>query len=267
MIDVHCHYHLAEEPHLTLFQARAAGVDGFGLGGTDPEGWERQVEVASEHPDVVFSIGLHPWWVAGASQEELDAALEKLAWRLDVGWKHPISGTRHRPWAVGEIGIDRSGRTPKDSHHRQHEAFVAQLSLARAHELPVVIHEVRAPQQVQDALRASGDRIRGFVHGFSGSSQVAQRYMSLGLHLSFGPLIKNPKAAKARGSVRAVRRSRLLVETDRDGQPHRPGSTWDPFELSEVLDELCTIRRRPRDTIEPHVADSAHALLGIPRPR
>lgn len=261
MFDAHCHFHRLPDPWQALFQARAAGVTGFALAGTDPASWEAEAALAQEHPDVVFSIGLHPWWVAGVDDEAVDHGLAELDRRLAEGWPDPAGGDAVRPWAVGEIGLDRTDRVPPEARPRVERAFRAQLELARAHALPVVLHIVRHTGRALELLEAHGEGWRGLVHGMSGSAEVVRRYQRLGLHLSFGPLIHAPHAHRAHEALRATKRSRLLVETDAGGGS--PPEAGRPFALAEVLETVAALRDRPLERMVRHTTANGRRLVGL----
>lgn len=261
MFDAHCHLHRVPDPWQALFQARAAGVRGFALAGTDPASWEAEAALARHHDDVVFSIGLHPWWVAEASDEAVDHGLSELARRLEQGWPDPQGGPSVRPWAVGEIGLDRTRRVPPEALPRVERAFRAQLELARAHELPVVLHVVRHAGRALELLEARGGRWRGLVHNMTGAAQVVRRYQRLGLHLSFGPLLHRADARRAHEALRTTKRSRLLVETDSGGG--EPPEAGEPFALAEVLQTVGQLRDRPTEQLARHTAANGRRLVGL----
>ncbi len=201
LADAHNHLdapELDEDPDGIVARGRAAGVARLFLAGTRPGTWARTARVAAEVGGA-FALGVHPWWA-----DELDeAALDALrAAEAD---------------AIGEIGLDRL-RGP--AHEVQEAALRAQLAVARERELPVVLHCVRAYGSLLDLLEADGLPARGgLVHGWSGSPEVAERAVALGLMISFSPLVCGERATKARASVPRVPLDRLLVETDAHGEP------------------------------------------------
>lgn len=122
-------------------------------------------------PDAACSVGLHPWYVPEGWPEALDAVSKWLQCPQVV--------------AVGECGLDRLCATP---YSRQLQAFRAQLVLAREHALPLVLHCVRAWDDVLSLLRAEGPFPSPVVfHGFRGKPQQARQLFSKGYALSFGP--------------------------------------------------------------------------------
>jgi len=149
---------------------------------------------------------------------------------------------------MGEIGLDRA-REGVD-YDAQRAAFAAQLQLSQEHELPVILHIVRAHGHAIEHLEACRP-IGGVVHGFSGSPEVARRYVKLGLHISFGALLNHPRAKRAKASVPVVPLDRLLIETD------SPEGFPDGSHLHTVLNALAEHRRESIDELAEATARNA----------
>lgn len=222
LLDALCHPGSAADPAAFLDEAAGSGVGHLVLGGYSPETWAR--DQCLSHPSVALhrTVGLHPWIAAGADLAPLRAAVR-------------AGGVV----ALGEIGLDRARGRGRDTYPQQQAAFSAQLQLARAHDLPVLLHVVRSHGHAQQLLAAHPPP-GGVVHGFSGAAEVALGYVRLGLHVSFGAMLLNPHARKVRAAAQQVPLARLLIETDAPDQ--LPG----PAHLARVLDALAALRPEPR---------------------
>lgn len=142
-------------------------------------------------PAGLCAVGIHPWDVDASWPERLQA----LALRLQEG----------RATAVGECGLDRlRGGTAAE----QEACFRAQVELAERLRLPLVVHCVRA---VDDVLRLTRGVERKMLHGFRGGPQQAEQLLRAGFWLSFGPL------HQAESLRRAYDAGRMLLETDDSG--------------------------------------------------
>lgn len=139
-------------------------------------------------------LGIHPW-----DAEEADtAAVERRLGEVQ---------------AVGEIGLDYL-RGPE--RELQRRVFRAQLALAETRRMPVVIHCVKA---LDDVLRElEGRKLPAVIfHGFTGSREQAQRVLARGCYLSFGHrTFSSPKTTAA---LRGTPLDRLFLETDDDPTP------------------------------------------------
>jgi TatD DNase family protein len=222
-VDSHCHLDFPAfdaDRAVVLDRARAAGVTGFVVPGTTPEGWDRVAAIAGE-PGVHVAYGLHPWWVGEHRPEHLEA----LARRLGSG----------RAVAVGECGLDFARDIDRDA---QRYWFVAQLRLAADYDLPVIVHAVRALDEVLRELRAFPG-LAGVIHGFAGSRQQAEQCAAAGFLLGIGPAVT--RSSRLRGAVSAMPIECLLLETDAPDRPvaaHR-GERGEPSHLIEVAALVC----------------------------
>jgi TatD DNase family protein len=186
-------------------RAREAGVAAIlNVGTGDPHGAEieRAVRVAEQYEGVYAAVGVHPH----------DARLfdERAAGRLDE-----LAGGSARVIAWGEIGLDyHYDNSPRDV---QREVFTRQLRMARARNLPVIIHSREADAETVEILRAEcggGAGRGGIMHCFSGGDEMAAGVLELGFMISFAGNVTFKNAGALREVARRVPAERLLVETD-----------------------------------------------------
>lgn len=177
-----------------LWRAREAGIARILTCGEDVTSSEAALAIAHGHPEVRVAVGIHPHRAASLDDAALDA-LRRLA-------------ADERVVAIGEIGIDLSGRSAPRAD--QERAFLAQLDLAAALRLPVVVHVRDAGPVVRELL--AGRVVRGQLHCYSEGPEELTAWRALGLVPSFaGPVTYRAnrglrEAARAEGS--------LLIETD-----------------------------------------------------
>lgn len=185
-------------------RAREAGVVAIlNVGTGEPHGGalERAVEVAERYDGVYAAAGVHPH----------DARLfdERAAERLNA-----IVRGSQRVVAWGEIGLDyHYDHSPREV---QREVFAAQLRLARAARLPVIIHSRSADEDTAALLRAEwpGAARGGVMHCFGGAWELAEAALELGFMISFAGNVTFKNAEPLRQIARRVPLDRLLVETD-----------------------------------------------------
>ena len=214
--DAHCHLadpRLAGQVEQVAVRSRRAGVVAWLQGGVEPSDWNRQRDVRARlGPGVRMAFGLHPWWCASASDSQIDAGLAALEAQLGDAD------------ALGELGLDKHGRRRggRIGLERQERALIGQLEIARRQPRPLVLHVVRAHQQVLELLERHGPFARGgLVHGFTGGAREAHRYLELGFHLSLGgALAARPERARQLASVPP---ERIVLETD---APDRAPRAW-----------------------------------------
>jgi TatD DNase family protein len=144
--------------------------------------------------------------------------------------------------AVGECGLDyHYDHSPREV---QREVFAAQIALAHAHGLPLVIHTREAWPDTFDILRAEGPPATTVFHCFTGGAKEAREALDLGAHLSFSGIVSFPSADDVRAAAAMCPADRLLVETDSPylaPVPHR-GARNQPSLLPAVGTALARAR-------------------------
>ena len=139
-----------------------------------------------------YSVGIHPWLVKEGITDAQWQALE-----------HLITDEK-RIVAVGETGLDKLAAAPLPL---QEAAFVRQAQFAEAAGKPLVIHLVRAADELLRWKRELRPSVPWIIHGFRGKEVQADLWIRHGFYLSFG--VRHQEAA-----LRAVPSDRLLLETD-----------------------------------------------------
>lgn len=236
MIDSHCHLAGAEfagDLEDVVARAREAGLVRclVILAADDDVEMAQADQVRAAWPAVVFAVGVHPHH-AHRFADDPEAAAGLTASRLEEC---------DRVRAIGEIGLDyHYDLSPRDV---QHAVFRAQLGLARARNLPVVIHTREADD---DTLRLIGEAgvTRGVFHCFSGGASAAARALATGFHVSIPGIATFPKSTELRDAARSVPADRLLVETDSPYLAPVPfrGKRNEPAYVTRVLDTLAEAR-------------------------
>ncbi|MDX2089362.1 MAG: TatD family hydrolase [Kofleriaceae bacterium] len=235
MIDTHCHLDTPAfdaDRDAMLARAAAAGVRGMLVPAIRPRTWPALVELAArtERVGVRCALGIHPQIVPELAPDELAGDLEdRLATAL----------TSARAIAVGESGLD--GGTGELA--LQERLFRAHIRVARALELPLVIHVLRAHDAAPRILREEGP-VTGVLHSYSGGAELVPVYRALGLAFSFAGPISYANARRPVEAARGIPPELLLVETDAPDQApegHRGGRS-EPAFLPAVLAGLAAAR-------------------------
>jgi TatD DNase family protein len=238
VIDSHCH--LADETFAAdlpdiVARAKDAGLERVLVileGGNDAEAAQAQ-RLEQLWPDARVSVGVHPHQAHEFAADPAHAAAVV---------REQIERTPSAR-AVGEIGLDyHYDFSPRDV---QQAVFRAQVGLARELGLPVVIHTREAESDTLAILRADGaGELRGVLHCFTGSADLATAALALGFYVSVAGIITFPKSTELRETVRQVPLNRLLVETDSPflaPVPHR-GKRNEPAHVARVVDALAQMR-------------------------
>lgn len=202
LIDTHAHLddeQYDEDRNEVIQRALDQSIEMIINMGADIASSRKAVALAATHDMIYAGVGIHP--------EEVDKVLAKDEYVLA-----DLVAENKKVLAIGEIGLDYHFRT--DNKDLQKKVFIKQLDLARQLKLPVSIHDRDAHGDLMEVLRKEGRGIRGVIHCYSGSAEMAKELLKLGWYLGVdGPLtFKN--AAKLPEIIKTIPLERLLLETD-----------------------------------------------------
>jgi TatD DNase family protein len=232
-----------------LGRAAGAGVDRLVCVGTGAATSAQAAALAratadagNDGPRAWATVGLHPH----EASEGTDAVASLLARELAIG-----DGT---VVAVGECGLDYYyEHSPRAA---QRAAFAAQIALAHAHGLALVIHARDAWDDLFDVLVAEGVPERTVLHCFTGGPDEADRCLRAGMYVSFSGIVTFKNAAEVRAAAARCPLDRLLVETDSPflaPVPHR-GRANEPAYLPLVGETIAAIKECAVEEIRERTA-------------
>ena len=244
MIDTHCHIddpQYAEGLDAFLAEQRQDGVEYILVPGVDKTSVKDVLEVCDRYPDYLFpALGLHPENVKEDWREQLatikaavDARMHQLPtancqlstvncqlstancqlqtanYQLSTV-NCQLSTVNSNLIAIGEIGLDYHWDTT--FKEQQHEALREQMRWAEQYNLPVMIHSRDATEDTLNILREFPS-VKGVMHCFSGSHEVAKQVIDMGYYLGIGGVLtfKNCKLAE---HLVGIPLERLVLETD-----------------------------------------------------
>ena len=162
-----------------------------------------------------YSIGIHPWDVAAQDWDILIDLLLK-------------SFPNHQIVAIGEAGLDKLTETPLSF---QQQAFERQISLSEEKELPLIIHCVKAMEQVLAIHKHYRPKQPWIWHGFRGKPEQAEQLLNHGFYLSFGEHYSEE-------AMKFVPDDRLFLETDDS-----------VLDIEEILRRAAEVRGREVETL------------------
>jgi TatD DNase family protein len=245
-VDAHCHLPYEGVGAEQVAAARGAGVVRIVTIGTNRQESLRAIELAGALDEVWATVGLHP-------HDAVDG-VGTIADLLD----------RPRVVAVGECGLDyHYDNSPRDV---QREAFAAQVELAHAHDLALVIHTRSAWDDTFAVLGEVGMPDRTVIHCFSGGPVEARRSLDLGAHLSFSGIVTFKNAGDVRDAAAMCPLDRLLVETDAPfltPVPHR-GRPNSPVHIPLIGAAVAAAKGLPVERIRDATWDTTRRLFGLP---
>lgn len=209
--------------------------------GVTPDATRAALATFGRNPQYRFAAAWHPWYLGDREPDR--AALDDLAELL----------ARPGVVAVGESGLDRPRfRDDPEGEARSERWFRAHVALAVEFDVPLVIHCVRRHGAVIDVLRAHhGAGLRGMVHAFTGSIEVARAYRRLGFYLGIGPVATRPQARRLRDTVTRLADGDFTLETDAPFMAtgdREPGEGY-ARDILDVVAAVAALRGTPAERV------------------
>ena len=235
LVDSHCHLSFEDysPDEIDGMLERASDNDVSTLitigAGEGFEGNAAALEVAKKYPQVYCTMGLHPH-DASCSNEEVDAQLKEMAQHEKVV-------------AIGEIGLDfHYNNSPDDV---QRDVLRRYIRLAFELNKPIVIHDRDAGDETYEILKEEGvqpDQV--MIHCFTGTAELAKKYLDLGCFLSFTGIITFKSANELREVVQNTPVERMLIETDSPFLTPVPfrGKKNEPAHVKLVAEKIAEIK-------------------------
>lgn len=253
-IDSHAHLddeRFDEDREILIESLKENNIDLVFNIGADIKSSKASVQLAKKFENIYAVVGVHPHDAKDVEEDYLDI-LRELS-------------KEEKVVAIGEIGLDYYyDNSPRDI---QKKVFKEQLDLAKKLDLPVVIHTRDAAQETFDILKeaAEGEKLRGIMHCYSGSVEMAMEYIKLGFYISLGGPVtfKNSKVAKE--VAKAIPLDRLLIETDcpyLTPEPYR-GKRNEPKYVKYTAEAIAELRGISVEEVAKATSENAKTIFGI----
>lgn len=261
MIDTHCH--IDEEAfnadrEEVIARQRESGVEAMVVPGVNVASIQTVMDVCHRHPDYCYpALGLHPEDVKADWQEQL-AIIEQA-----------IRENRNELVAIGEIGLDYYW--DKTFKSEQQEVLRRQLLLAKELDLPVILHNREATEDILSIVKemskcenAKMSKCFGVFHCFNGSRETLEEILKMGFHIGIGGVLtfKNSKLAE---KLDVVPMDRFLLETDAPYMapvPHRGERNESRF-MIHVAERLAETLNCDLQTVIDATTRNAKQLFSI----
>jgi TatD DNase family protein len=174
-------------------------------------------------PGVAYTYGIHPWFLNEDNYKQLLLSVEKALLSPEI-------------IAIGEAGFDRlRGPSPE----LQRKVFEEQIHISERIGKPVVIHCVRAWEELLAVHKKVKPKMPWLIHGFRGNSELADQLLAKGMFLSFWfDFVLRPESADL---LRHLPVDRIFLETDGAEVDIRSIYTKAANDLGLSLDELKSI--------------------------
>ena len=199
LVDVHCHLEeWNQDGSLAdiVKKAAEAGIVKIITSSINPKQWDVSLSIAQSFEEAECALGIHPWYILPEHEKELP---------------HLASFCKRGAIAIGEIGLDSKRGLPP--MNLQKTFFENQLAIARELNLPVIVHCRGSFYEMIGLIKKVG-KVRGIIHSFNGSSEVAAEFMKLGFSFSMGGILTYRNSPKRAKLLKFIYPSHFLLETD-----------------------------------------------------
>ncbi|RLC38695.1 hydrolase TatD [Candidatus Falkowbacteria bacterium] len=244
--------------------------------GVDYKTSKRTLEYANKYEKGVFAaVGLHPMHLASirAQGDDYDFTTRGEEFNYDIYEK---LAKFEKAVAIGEVGLDyyhlENSEDINKQKDKQKHAFKLQLMLARRLDLPVIIHCRQAHDDLIDILSdfrkenielIPKNKPWGVMHCFSGDEDLAWKYFSLGMLISFTGLITFSRQWD--DLIRKLPHDKFMIETDcpfMTPEPYR-GKRNEPILVKYVAKRIAEIKKLPLEKVAQITTENARKFFNI----
>ena len=248
--DTHCHLNseqLYENRDEFIKHALDNQVEMMVVVGYDLESSKKAVEIAKEHSFIYAAVGIGP-------NDCLDTTTQDLQ-IIDEYLNEP------KVVALGEIGLDYYwDDVPSD---KQKEIFQQQVDLAKKHQKPIIIHCRDAYEDTYEVLKRNGHP--GIMHCYSGSVEMAKRFIDLGFYISLAGPVTFKNARVPKDVAEKIGLEHLLIETDcpyLTPHPYR-GTLNEPTNVVYIAQEIAKLKNMEIESVASQTTFNAKKVFGI----
>jgi TatD DNase family protein len=241
LVDSHCHLDRLDltayggDIDLALMAAYSQDVKHVLCVGIDSHNSLEVIKIAEKYSRVSAAVGVHP-----TEQEVEEVTISKL-----VQWAmHP------KVVAIGETGLDYY--RVEGNLEWQRERFRCHIRAALEVQKPLIIHSRQAREDTIAILQQEhAERVRGVLHCFTESWEMAQQAIAMGFYISFSGIVTFQNAKELQDVAKRVPLERILIETDSPylaPVPYR-GKSNEPAYVRYVAEKIADLRGETLDTI------------------
>ena len=217
--------------------------------GFDKETNKLALELSSKYDFIYPTVGLHP--------TELDDYSDNFFVYLE-----DLIKNNKNIVGIGECGLDYYWDTSKKK--LQKEVFKKQIELSIKYNLPLIIHSRDAIADTLEVLKSVNKPIKGVMHGYSGSLEMAREFVKLGLKLGIGGVLTFKNAKNIKEVVKELDLSNFVLETDcpyLTPTPYR-GKRNASYYIPLIAAGMANIKNISIKEVEEATTNNANTLFG-----
>ncbi len=259
-VDSHCHLSFPElsgDIDGVVERMAAAGVTAALNVCVTLEEFPRVHALAQRYPHIVCSVGVHPDYPAGGTEEGAPVQEPDVDTLVRLAAAPKVV-------AIGETGLDYYRL--KEPLDWQRERFRTHIRAARRCGKPLIIHTRAAADDTLRLMREEGaGDAGGVMHCFTETWEVARAALDLGFYISFSGIVTFKSATQLQDVASRVPLDRLLIETDAPylaPVPYR-GRTNEPGYVPHVAVKIASLRNIDQQQVASASTENFVKLFNI----
>ena len=246
-IDVHCHLdsNYYDDIDKVINNAKKNNVNKLIYNGCNKKSNKEVIRLINKYDSVYGAVGYHPTELDDVNEKDYELLESLLSNKKIV--------------AIGEIGLDY--HYPDTNREKQKYAFRRQLELAEKHNIPVIVHSRDAIQDTFDIM--SEYNIKGVIHCFSGSVEMAKEFIKKGFLISVGGIITFKNVKNIIEVIKNIDLSYVLLETDSPyltPEPFRKEQN-EPMYIPIIASKIADILNVSIEEVSSKTTDNAKRLF------
>lgn len=245
LIDTHCHLFNEYYSNLDELIKEMEKENIYAIvNGCNSKTSEEVILLSKKYKNIYASIGYHPTEIEDISQFNINELKDNI----------------NNVVAIGEIGLDYYWN--KDNKDFQIELLKRQLAFAEEHKLPVIIHNREATMDIYNILKEYN--VKGVIHAFSGSYEMAIKFIDLGFKLGIGGVITF-KNSKLKDVIEKIDIKNIVLETDSPyltPEPNR-GKINSPLNLKYIAQFISKLKDISYDEVVKITTNNACCLFDL----
>jgi TatD DNase family protein len=253
LFDTHAHLNVeqfAEDEAEVIQRAKDHGVSKIAVVGFDHETIAKALELSKTYEGIYPIIGWHPT-EAGSYTDEVEEKLIHLLKTEEI-------------IAMGEMGLDYHWM--EDPKEVQIEAFRRQIRVAKALKIPITVHNRESTEDIYQVLKEENiEEIGGIMHSFNLTPEWLEKFLDLGMHISFSGVVTFKNAPEVKESAKLVPLDKMLIETDApylSPEPNR-GQRNEPSYVRFVAQEIASLRGLSFEEVAKITTDNANQFFQL----
>lgn len=255
---VDTHIHLDNEQYkddldAVISRAISNGVERFVIPGADPSTLDLAQEISHKYDNVYFSVGVHPYDMKNFDTLDFEKYIDD-----------------EKCVAIGECGLDYFRLEGSDEEKevektQQKEIFIAQISIAKKYNKPLIIHIRDASSDAKEILlEHNASEVGGVLHCFNADEQLLS-LANEGFYFGIGGVLTFKNAKKLVNVIEKIPQDKLLIETDGPYLTPTPfrGQRNEPAYCVQVLNKMSELLELPEVKVKEITSNNALKLFNI----